>query len=178
MDEQDQILKDAFLALPKVLQEAITNADVQANLRKLADVHKLHLDKWAVLENEIMMALLGITSPQELPHAISEQVGIPLAQAQEITNSVAEIVFDPIQDELKGEVGESRNTLENIDYVEPNQMTTKGSQPPLEQNNSNGQPKPIDISKFSPAPTNPAEYKPQTTKKYAANNDPYHETIE
>ncbi len=168
MDEQEQALKDAFLALPKVLQEAITNADVQANLRKLADVHKLHLDKWVVLENEIMMALLGITDPNDLPYAISEQVGIPLEQAQQITNSVAEIVFDPIQNELKGKVGEHKSTLENIDY---SPIHTKQDHPITTKNK-------IDISKFSPAPTNPVEYKPQTTKKYADNNDPYHEPIE
>lgn len=157
-NNQDQILKDAFTSLPKVLQDAITNADIQANLRKLAKVHKLHLDKWTVLENEIMMALLGITDPTDLPHAISEQVGIPLEQAQQISSSVAEIVFDPIQDELKGEVGESRSTLENIDY-----QAVKD---------------PIDISKFSPAHSDPIQYHPKTTKKYADNNDPYHELIE
>jgi len=162
--ETEQQLKDAFTSLPKVLQEAITNADVQANLRKLADVHKLHLDKWTILENEIMMALLGITDPNDLAHAISEQVSIPLVQAQQITNSVAEIVFDPIQDELKGEVGEHKSTLENIDAPSAAQ-----------QPQANGA---IDISKFSPAPTDPAKYKPQTTKKYADNNDPYHESVE
>ena len=168
--DSDQILKDAFLSLPKVLQEAITNADVQANLRKLADVHKLHLDKWTILENEIMMALLGITSAQELPHAISEQVGIPLDQAQKITNSVAEIVFDPIQDELKGEIGESQSTLEKVDSA----VRQSAAQAPLPKKPGG----PIDISKFTPAPTDPAEYKPKTTKKYADNNDPYHEPIE
>ncbi len=162
-NNQDQILKDAFTALPKVLQDAITNADVQANLRKLAEVHKLHLDKWTVLENEIMMALLGITDPTDLTHAISEQVGVPLEQAQQIADSVASIVFDPIQDELKGEVGESRSTLENIDYVEGSQMKPSG---------------PIDISKFTPAHSDPAQYHPKTDKKYADNNDPYHEAIE
>jgi len=158
MDEQEQILQDAFLALPQVLQEAITNADVQANMRKLAEVHKLHLDKWNILENDIMLALLGISDINELPENISTHINIPLEQAQQITNSVAEIVFDPIQDELKLEVGESRSTLENIDY-----QKQKG---------------PIDISKFSPAPSDPVQYKPRTTKKYADNNDPYHEPIE
>ena len=168
--DSDQVLKDAFLSLPKVLQEAITNADVQANLRKLAEVHKLHLDKWTILENEIMMALLGITSAADLPHSISEQVGIPLDQAQEITNSVAEIVFDPIQDEIKGEIGESQNILEKVDATV--------------QKNANQEEAfikskaPIDISKFTPAPTDPAEYKPKTVKKYADNNDPYHEAID
>ncbi len=170
MDKQDQILKDAFLRLPKVLQNAIINADVQANLRKLAKVHKLHLDKWTILENEIMMALLGITDVNDLPYAISEQVGIPLEQALQITNSVAEIIFDPIQNELKNSVGESRNILEQVDESE--QMQTN-------QDPSNTKEKrPIDISKFIPAPIDPAVYKPKTPKKYADNNDPYHEPIE
>jgi hypothetical protein len=159
MDNQEQQLKDAFLQLPEVLQKAITNADVQANLRKLANTHKLHLDKWVILENEIMMALLGLTDPNDLPRNISEQILIPIEQAREITDSVTKIVFDPIQEELQREIGESQSTLETIDTP----------QAPAEA---------IDISKFSPAHSEPSMYNPKTEKKYVDNNDPYHEAIE
>ena len=160
----NQALKDAFLALPKVLQKAITDAHVQANLRKLAEKYKLHLDKWTVLENEIMLALLGITNAADLPHAIQEQVGIPLEQAQEITDAVSRIVFDPIQEELKQEVGESKNILETADTTQPKYIKK--------------QKQPIDISKFTTAPTDPTVYTPKTPKKYTDNHDPYLEPID
>ncbi len=156
MDEQNQQLSDAFSSLPKVLQDSISSADVQAKLRELAKVHKLHLDKWAILENEIMMALLGLTEPNELAQNISREVGLPMEKALEITDSVVKIVFNPIQEQLHASLGESKSTLESIDS---SQST-------------------IDISKFSPAPTEPDIYKPKSDKKYADDNDPYHEAIE
>ncbi len=152
-----QQIEDAFTNLPQVLQDAVTDADVQAKLRALADVHKLHLDKWTILEDEIMKGLLGITNIDELAQNIQEKVGLSSQQATEISNSVVKIVLIPIQDKLHTEVGESQSTLESID--------------------SQAKPK-IDITKFTGAPTEPQEYQPDTPKKYVANNDPYHESVE
>ncbi len=156
MDEQKQQLSDAFSSLPKALQESISSSDVQAKLRDLAEVHKLHLDKWSLLENEIMMVLLGLTEPNDLAKNISKETGLPLEQSQEITDSVTKIIFTPIQEKLRETLGESRSALETIDSSNPA----------------------IDISKFSPAPTDPSAYNPKLEKKYADNNDPYHEAIE
>ncbi len=161
MNNIEQQLTDAFSNLPKVLQDVISSADVQQKLRNLADVHKLHLDKWNILEYEIMQALLGITDPNSLPQNISKAINIPLEKAQEITNSVVKIVFNPIQKKLREKVGEPTTIAEEVVANDVRGEFTK-----------------IDISKFSEAPTTPGAYKPKTTKKYADNNDPYHEPIE
>ncbi len=169
MSDTDQIIKDAFMALPKVLQKAITDADVQSKLRKLAEVHKLHLDKWIILENEIMMALLGITNPDDLPETISKRVGIPLEKATQITNAAGEIIFGPIKDQLKNAVGDSKNIIESVgdeNNTHTNDLTNQKSETQ------------IDISKFMHAPTDPDVYTPKTPKKYPDNNDPYLEPID
>ncbi len=160
MQEADiqQQIKDAYNSLPKVVQETIANADVQAKLRELSKAYSLHLDKWRLLENEIMLALLGITEPQDLPENIVKDVGLTPEQANKITEAVIAIVFDPIQESLKEQVGEAQSTLETIDDTTPAKN-------------------PIDISKFSEAPTNPSTYTPKVNSTSKV-DDPYHEPIE
>ncbi len=152
MDEQEQILKDAFLRLPKILQETITDSDVQDKLRKLASKYELHIDKWDVLENEIMMTLLGISEPEKLAENIATEVGIGIEQAQKIADDVGQIVFSPIQTELRNNVGEPQNIVEKSR-------------------------KPIDISKFIGASTNPTSYTPKA-KAQKQSTDPYQEPVE
>ena len=53
-------LKERFMELPRVVQNAITSADVRKRMRELADIHKLHIDQWETLENEVMMTLFGV----------------------------------------------------------------------------------------------------------------------
>ncbi|MCD5384656.1 MAG: hypothetical protein LRZ97_01945 [Candidatus Pacebacteria bacterium] len=154
-EDNKQQIQDAYAALPKVVQDVITDSDVQAKLRELSKVYSLHLDKWTILENEIMMALLGINEPQDLPSNIVSNVGLTKEQATKITEAVISIVFDPIQDELKSEVGKSKSALEAIDAREK-----------------------IDISKFSKASVDPGTYAPTTKKTHRQIADPYLEPLE
>jgi hypothetical protein len=158
-EDTKQQIQDAFNALPKVVQDVITSSDIKDKLRQLSKAYSLHLDKWMVLENEIMMALLGITEPEDLPSNIVKHVGLTQEQAAKITEAVVSIVFNPIQEQLKGRVGDSQSTLESIDT-----QSTKPKQP-------------IDISKFTGAPTDPSAYTPPTKSVNNA-TDPYHEPIE
>src|SRR3989338_3700546 len=59
-------LKERFMELPRVVQNAITSADVRKRMRELADIHKLHIDQWETLENEVMMTLFGVLPIEEL----------------------------------------------------------------------------------------------------------------
>ena len=150
MDAQDQILKDAFLNLPKVMQDTITDSNVQAKLRQLSSKYDLHIDKWGILENEIMMTLLGISEPEKLAENISNEVGISLDQAMAISNDVGEIVFTPIQNKLKKSVSDDQPIVEKA----------KG---------------PIDINKFlGGASADPKSYTPKAQTKTV---DPYQEPI-
>lgn len=158
MDLQNPVVKEAFERLPAVLRDAISSSDVQASLRKLADTYKLHLDKWDILENEIMMALLGITDPNRLMANIMQEVGLPKEQALAITKDVAAIVFDPIQSKLRAEVGEARSAVEEADATT---LRTRHT---------------IDLSKFTQTPVDPKAYEPQTQHAYAS-DDPYHEPL-
>lgn len=100
----DQQLAEQFKQLPKIVQDSITSADVQKHLRELADIHKLHLDQWQTLENEVMLALLGIQSVNDLEKNIKSEVGVPDDIAKALAADISRIVFAPIRAELEREL--------------------------------------------------------------------------
>lgn len=98
------ILTERFKELPKVVQNAITSADVTKQLRQLADTNKLHIDQWETLENEVMMTLFGVTPFDELQANIEKHVGVSNEMARELTVNISKIVFQPIREELEREL--------------------------------------------------------------------------
>lgn len=113
MTDSNQIIKDAFENLPKVVQDVLTSSDLSAKLQGMAKKHNLHLDKWSLLENEIALALLGITDPVDLAGNIAKNVGVEATLAQHITNDGVEMIFEPIRIELEKAV-EKKNQKEGV----------------------------------------------------------------
>lgn len=97
----DVILKEQFTALPPIVQEAITGASVEKHLRMLSNKHRLHLDQWQVLENEVIMTLMGMQPAEELEENIKKEVGVDDETAHELANDIALEVFEPIRKELE-----------------------------------------------------------------------------
>ena len=106
-DEQinlEETIRARIGELPKVVQNAITSADVQKRLRALADSHKLHIDQWQTLENQVMLALLGFLPVEELEDQIKSQVGVRPEVATALATDISRIVFEPIRQELEQEL--------------------------------------------------------------------------
>ena len=99
--EFDDLIKERFKELPRVVQEAIVSADVEKHLRELAETNKLHLDQWTSLEDVVQMTLLGLEDSGELMQNIRDRVHVPEETAQTLAKSVSEIVFEPIRQELE-----------------------------------------------------------------------------
>jgi hypothetical protein len=102
--EFDVKMKERFKQLPKVVQDAITSADVEKRMRSLADTQKLHIDQWEALENEVMLALLGFQPIADLQKNIKSEVGIDDQTAKSLTEEISKIVFEPIRQELEREL--------------------------------------------------------------------------
>ncbi len=100
------ILKERFTQLPKVVQNAITSADVQKHLREMANTQKLHIDQWESLEYEVLMTLFGVTPVDELEIHIKKNVGVSDEVAKELTENISKIVFEPIRKELERELAD------------------------------------------------------------------------
>lgn len=103
-DDLNGELKKRFAALPKVIQTAITSADVQKELRALANTNKLHIDQWQLLENNVMLTLLGLQPTGELAHHLKEDLDVSTEAAASLASDISRIVFQPIREELEREL--------------------------------------------------------------------------
>ena len=103
MNEQEmkQGLAARFKELPKVVQDSITSADVEKRRRELADTNKLHLDQWEILENDVMLTLLGVHRPEELADNLKKDLEISDEVARMLAADISKIVFEPIREELE-----------------------------------------------------------------------------
>ncbi|OGG74394.1 hypothetical protein A3A37_00300 [Candidatus Kaiserbacteria bacterium RIFCSPLOWO2_01_FULL_52_36] len=101
----DDILKERLAALPAPVRDAIRSADVEKGLRELADRHKLHLDQWQTLENEVMLSLIGLEPIDKLEENIMSEVGVDAETARVLASDIAGIVFEPIRAKLESALG-------------------------------------------------------------------------
>lgn len=119
-DELDlsEVIKERFGKLPKVVQDAITSADIQKRLRQLADTHQLHVDQWESLENEVMLTLLGIEAVENFEKNLTNEVGVTPDIAHTLAESVNSVVFEPIREELERQLEHPQAQAENVSEIE------------------------------------------------------------
>ncbi len=99
-----QQLQERFSTLPRIVQEAIVSADVEHHLRELSTLYKLHIDQWEQLENEVMLAMLGIQSVDALAANVEKEVGVPADVATALVRDISRVVFEPIRVALEHEL--------------------------------------------------------------------------
>ncbi len=129
-------LKQRFDQLPPLVQQAITSADLEQHLRELADTNKLHLDQWQLLENDVMLTLLGFQEPEELAGSLEKDLEIPRELADSLAANVSQIVFEPIRTELERElqaIAPQKPKIEGVDTFfsrDPASVVAPGTPPP------------------------------------------------
>lgn len=132
-----EVLQERFAQLPEVVRRSITSADVQAHLRKMAEHHKLHIDQWQVLENQVMLTLLGFHPIEELAQTIEREVEVPAEAAKALAADVSHVVFEPIRAELARELGAptQETSLTSpprpVGFVDPNEPPAPSAAKPV-----------------------------------------------
>ena len=114
----NKALAERFSTLPKVVQDAITSADVQKHMRDLAETHKLHVDQWQILENNVMLTLLGFQPVAELPNHLEKDLNLTAEIARELAESISSIVFAPIRGEMERELDHPSAVAEAMSAVD------------------------------------------------------------
>ncbi len=94
-------IQDRLAQLPQVVRDAISSADTTTHLRELSNLHKLHLDQWQELENQVMLTLLAFKELEGLPQNIESEVGVSHETAVALAADISRIVFEPIREELE-----------------------------------------------------------------------------
>lgn len=189
MDTEEKKLNDAmqerFKKLPKVVQDAITSADVEKHLRALSDKHKLHLDQWSLLENEVMLALLGFEKIDDIAKNIQSEVGMDAAAAAALAEDISKIVFEPIRGELERRLDHPQAVATQTTGVEDARTQMLAS--PENKPAVTPAPTVAPATPPQPAPTAKVERTPATAPTYAPNvasherktieGDPYREPL-
>ncbi|MAZ67269.1 hypothetical protein CL652_00670 [bacterium] len=100
-ENNNKVIEERFAELPESVQQAVTDASVEKKLRALAAKYKLHLDQWVLLENEIMLTLLGLEEPENMAANVAKEVQIKNDVAQKLVNDIALEIFKPIREHMQ-----------------------------------------------------------------------------
>lgn len=99
MDEttsQDQQLLATFENAPPFIRAFVEDGEFSAFVERLADKFSLETGLRARISNELLMTLLGITSPTELPDNLRNEAGVPEAFIPGIIEEAREGIFEPL----------------------------------------------------------------------------------
>ncbi len=132
--ELEKALKERFEKLPPVVQNAITSADVEKRMRELADTHKLHLDQWQSLENEVMLTLLGVQPIENLEKNLISEVRVTAEIAKSLAGDISKIVFEPIRGELERQLEHpdaKAATVTDVEAARAQLLTTEAAPAPV-----------------------------------------------
>ncbi|MBY0294287.1 hypothetical protein K2Q08_03075 [Patescibacteria group bacterium] len=189
-DSTQNKIQQRLAELPQDVRDAVLSAQLGERLRAIGQKHSLHIDQIGVLEDEVMLVMLGFFEPEELNNQIATQLRIPAQDASAIVQEVNEQIFLPIRESMK-RFSESKRTpkaiveateVRPVSIVEPQQNLAPVSPTPVESTNI-----PIRVVPPSPAPDvpppppmpNAEKMLTETTiAKPGYKNDPYREPIE
>lgn len=160
----NQQLAARFAQLPKPVQDSILSADIQKKLRELATAHKLHVDQWDILENEVMLTILGLEKSENLEKNLIQEVGVGSEDAHGLAESINTIVFEPIRKELERQ----------LEHPAAEEKQTTGTEAVREQllGGEGGKETPQSQTPAAPPPTPPTP-KPETTVVRAPSSGAY-----
>ncbi len=113
-----RVIEEQFSKLPLPVQRSITSGHVKDRFQELAKTHKLHLDQWQVIEDLILLTILGIYPPEELAQKIVAESGLDNDSANKLVEDVAVMVFRPIREELERELGAPQAREEAVSDME------------------------------------------------------------
>ena len=191
--EHDKELHEQIAArlkqLPQVVRDAITSADVEAHLRSLADSHQLHIDQWEILENEVMLTLMGFQRTEDLEKNIREGIDVKPEIAAELARDISEVVFAPIREELERQLEHPdahAAQVSEIDAVRTQELGNSAQGAVATPSNIPATPQVQPATPPTPAPTEKAEraaisttYTPQAPshERKSVEGDPYREQL-
>lgn len=157
---EDSIIEERFAELPESVQQAVTDASVEKKLRALASKYKLHLDQWVLLENEIMLTLLGLEEPENMAANVAKEVQIDEELAQKLVNDIALEIFKPIREQMQGALDSEAIQRKNVPVGKGAADTGEPSQ--------------------KVAPSDTSAYKPgeSSADRRDVQEDPYRESID
>lgn len=98
--EIQQLINKQVGAMPPKVREAFLHIDASKYIGTLAKKHDLRTDQAGVLENEIMIIMLGLENPRTFMNNLTQKGNISRDTAAAIVEDINRDVFDKIRHDL------------------------------------------------------------------------------
>ncbi len=99
-------IEERIKQLPEKLQAVMYSNELAESLRALAKKYKIYYDKWEKLEEEVLLVLLSVKSPDELPATLAN-MGLDANTAKGLLHDLIEHIFKPMRKLLKEALDEA-----------------------------------------------------------------------
>jgi hypothetical protein len=166
MDKETKaLIKEYYNKLPPALQQTIMSPDLEKKINRIAAAFNLDEDKQAILENEVIMVLLGLEMLKDFTSNLQRELETTYQMAAEIAGQVQFLVFAPLR-----EVIEKKNleTEEEERSEETTLKTVANTEDPVKENLikeiEHPTPSPEKKGDRAPAPSFVADKLTKTTK--------------
>lgn len=97
----EQLIKDHLATLPEPVRKAIASFDWAREVFDIGRKHSMHVDRIGELQTEVMLVVLGLTSPRQFQEELMERIEPNRDIALEVSDEVNEKVFIRIRDFMK-----------------------------------------------------------------------------
>lgn len=100
-EELQKQVEERIAKLPEDIQLAIASNDLGKHIQTIGQRHQLHIDQMEMLQDEVMLVMLGFVNPEDFTAELQEQVRIPVEKAHAITTDIQNEIFTPVRESMK-----------------------------------------------------------------------------
>ena len=129
--ESEKIIEEQVKKLPQEVKDALASENLHNSVVAIGQKHHLHVDQVGLLENEVVLVMMGLVNPVDLPGELVKELAIETTVADSIAGEVSNSIFMPIREAMKNITGWSSS-----DQVEKWILVASECLESLQSNNS------------------------------------------
>ncbi len=122
----DEAIQEAWDAAPPYVREMLASAEFQNFLKSFEVRFKISPDSAGAASYEVVIALLGITRPEQLPAALAAYALVPDSKMDALITALDEEVFAPLLEKA----GVTKQPKTNSELPEPPPINRLSKAPP------------------------------------------------
>jgi hypothetical protein len=99
--ESKTIIEDRVKKLPPEVRDVLASDELHKKIVGIGEKHHLHIDQIGVLEDEVVLVMMGLANPGDLAEELTKQSSLELPKAEEVVADVSQEIFLPIREAMK-----------------------------------------------------------------------------
>lgn len=99
-NEAEKIIEEQIAKLPKEVITFISSASWDTDADEIGSLYNLSREELVAFKNELTLAIVGLTHPDEFSDVLAREVGLQGAVLEAVVKNVEEKIFTPIRPAL------------------------------------------------------------------------------